>query len=126
MEATNRALSVARQNMVRGDTIYVDNPTVVDLTNQYPKGTILNGGKVRSIEATGGPTWLRVEILPAVDSQKVRVWVRRNGVGTFFGGHPGQAVRQRDREVGRVGQQRRADRQLPEAVPDSRHVVRER
>ena len=27
VEATNRALSVARQNMVRGDTIYVDNPT---------------------------------------------------------------------------------------------------
>ena len=41
---------------------------------------------MRSIVASGGPTWLRVEILPAIDSQKVRVWVRRNGVGTFFGG----------------------------------------
>jgi hypothetical protein len=84
--ATNRALSVARQNMVRGDTIYVNNPTIRDMTNKYPPGTILNGGKVRSIEASGGPTWLRVEILPAIDSQKVRVWVRRNNVGTFFGG----------------------------------------
>ena len=87
-QATDRALSVARQNMVRGDTIYVDNPAILDLANQYPKKSppITNDGLVRSIEASGGPTWLRVEILPAIDSQKVRVWVRRNGVGTFFGG----------------------------------------
>ena len=74
--------------MVRGDTIYVDNPTTLDKINQYPKKSppITNDGKVRSIEASGGPTWLRIEILPAIDSQKVRVWVRRNNVGTFFGG----------------------------------------
>jgi len=87
-EATTRALLVARRNMVRGDTIYVDNPTTLDKINQYPKKSppITNDGKVRSIEASGGPTWLRIEILPAIDSQKVRVWVRRNNVGTFFGG----------------------------------------
>ena len=41
-----------------GDTIYVGNPTIQNMTNRYPPGTILNGGKVRSIEASGGPTWL--------------------------------------------------------------------
>src|SRR3954469_4843278 len=38
--ATDRALTTARKNMVRGDTIYINDSTVVDLTNQYPPGTI--------------------------------------------------------------------------------------
>jgi hypothetical protein len=88
-EATNRALSVARRNMVRGDTIDVRNPNIKDMVNKYPKKSppITNDGQVRSIEdSSAGPTWLRIEILPAIDSQKVRVWVRRNNVGTFFAG----------------------------------------
>ncbi len=85
-EATDRALTTARKNMVRGDTLYVNDSTVVDLTNQYPPGTILNGGKVRTVTAVHGATRITMNILPAVDSQKVRVWVRKDGVGTFFAG----------------------------------------
>jgi hypothetical protein len=86
--ATDRALSVARRNMVRGDTIYVGNPAIVDMQNQYPKKSppVINDARVRSVVSSGGGTWLRMEILPAIDSQKVRVWVRRNNVGLFFGG----------------------------------------
>src|SRR4051794_10146941 len=89
-EATDRALVIARKNMVRGDTIYINDSTVIDKTNQYPPGTILNGGKVRSITAAGGLTSLRINILPAIDSQKVRVWVHRDGVATFFAGMLGK------------------------------------
>ena len=89
-EAMNRALTIARKNMVRGDTIYINDSTVVDLINQYPSSGLLNDGKVRSITAAGGLTSLRINILPAIDSQKVRVWVHREGVGTFFGGFLGK------------------------------------
>src|SRR3954453_7301898 len=65
-EAQTRALTVARKNMVRGDTIYVDNPTVVNLSNQYPPGTIQNGGKVRTITVASQRTSLTINILPAI------------------------------------------------------------
>src|SRR4051812_27358001 len=51
VEATNRALSVARQNMVRGDTIFVGNPPVQDNTNKYPPCTRFKGGEGRPVLA---------------------------------------------------------------------------
>jgi hypothetical protein len=77
LEAHERALLIARQNMVRSDTIYVNDSVVTDIPNAYP-----GGGFVRTIEAAH----LTINIIPAVDSQKVRVWVRHPGVATFFGG----------------------------------------
>ena len=83
-EAQRRALTIARANMVRGDTIYVNDSVVTDNTNAYA-----GGGFVRTVTTPlAGPsrTQLTLNIIPAIDSQKVRAWVRVAGVQTFFGG----------------------------------------
>lgn len=82
-EAQTRALTIARRNMVRGDTIYVNDSVVTDIPNAYA------GGFVRTVQTPlGGPsrTQLTLNIIPEIDSQKVRAWVRVAGVQTFFGG----------------------------------------
>jgi hypothetical protein len=76
-EAELRALTYARLNMVRGDTIYINDSVVTDDPNGFP-----GGGFVRTLESED----LTLNIIPAVDSQKVRAWVRHPGVQTFFGG----------------------------------------
>src|SRR6188768_3995567 len=43
--AQGRALGIARLNVVRGDTLYVDNPVVTPKPNAYP-----GGGFVRTVE----------------------------------------------------------------------------
>ncbi len=65
-----------------------------------------------------------LNIIP--DSQKVRAWVNRQGMRTFFAKTLAQAVRPREGDGDRVGDQLGRDRQLPEAVRASRHVVRGR
>ena len=71
-EARTRALGIARLNQVRQDTINVENPVIT--TTTYGWGTVHN---VQTPDLT-------LNIIP--DSQKVRAWVRRAGVQTFFGG----------------------------------------
>ena len=71
-EARTRALGIARVNQVRQDTINVENPVIT--TTTYGWGTVHN---VQTPDLT-------LNIIP--DSQKVRAWVRRAGVQTFFGG----------------------------------------
>jgi Flp pilus assembly protein TadG len=83
-EAQLRALQIARANMVRGDTIYTDEFDVTDNPTAYA-----GNGFVRTVVTPlSGPsrTQLTLNIIPAVDSQKVRAWVRLAGVQTFFGG----------------------------------------
>ena len=75
--AQGRALGIARLNTVRGDTLYIDNPAVVDNPTAYP-----GGGRVRTVTTQD----VTLNIIPATDSQKVRAWVRHPGVQTFFGG----------------------------------------
>ena len=70
--ADARALSIARQNQVRADTIDIRNRT--DTTSNY------GWGSVRSVYTEQ----VTLNIIP--DSQKVRAWVRHAGVQTFFGG----------------------------------------
>jgi hypothetical protein len=76
-EAQTRALNIARLNTVRGDTLYIDNPAVVNQSGAYA-----GGGFVRTVTTQD----VTLNIIPATDSQKVRAWVRRPGVQTFFGG----------------------------------------
>ena len=63
---------------------------------QVSSGHLLNGGKVRSVVASDGPTWSTLNIIPAIDSQKVRVWVRRERRRHLLRRHAGQAVRARE------------------------------
>ena len=71
-DAQDRALIIARLNMVRADTIDVRNPVVTPTSYAW--------GQVRVVETPQ----LTLNIIP--DSQKVRAWVRHAGVATFFGG----------------------------------------
>jgi Flp pilus assembly protein TadG len=73
-EAQTRALDIARANQVKADTIDIRNVAVT--TNNYAWGIVRT---VTTNEVT-------LNIIPAVDSQKVRAWVRRAGVQTFFAG----------------------------------------
>jgi hypothetical protein len=70
--AWNRAIEVARDNKVRFDTLDVRNPTVT--LNTYPWGTVQT---IQTQDVT-------LNVIP--DSQKVRAWVRRPGIQTFFAG----------------------------------------
>jgi hypothetical protein len=73
-EAGNRAFKIARENMVRSDTIDVRDSTLTD--------NVYGWGKVRVWKTASND--LELNIIP--DSQKVRAWVRHAGVSTFFGG----------------------------------------
>jgi putative Flp pilus-assembly TadE/G-like protein len=73
-EAGNRAFAIARQNMVRSDTVDVRDSTSTD--------NVYGWGKVRVWKTASND--LELNIIP--DSQKVRAWVRHAGVSTFFGG----------------------------------------
>jgi hypothetical protein len=74
-EAGQRAFEIARQNMVRSDTVDVRDsnfvPVQIGLTQP-----------VRTWKTASNQ--LEFNIIP--DSQKVRVWVRHAGISTFFGG----------------------------------------
>jgi hypothetical protein len=73
-EAGNRAFEIARQNMVRSDTIDVRDSALTD--------NVYGWGKVRVWKTASND--LELNIIP--DSQKVRAWVRHAGISTFFGG----------------------------------------
>ena len=115
-EAQTRALDIARLNMVRGDTLYVDNPVVTTKPNAYPGGgfvrTVADPGRDpehhpgdRQSEGPGlCPAPGRADILRRLDREAL--WAR-----------PGHGHR--------LGQQRGTDAQVPQAVPDPRHVVRD-
>jgi len=68
--ARNRSIVIARWNKVGNDTLDVRSP--VSTTTSYAWGKVTN---VRTRDVT-------LSIIP--DSQKVRVWVRRAGLRTFF------------------------------------------
>jgi hypothetical protein len=70
--AWTRALEVARQNKVRFDTLDVRNPAVTLTTYAW--------GTVRTVQTQD----VTLNVIP--DSQKVRAWVRRPGIQTFFAG----------------------------------------
>jgi Flp pilus assembly protein TadG len=76
-DAQARALDIARLNMVRFDTIDVRNPTVRTVNT-----STLPIGKVWVV--TTPTNKIELNIIP--DSQRVRAWIRRPGVSTFFGG----------------------------------------
>jgi Putative Flp pilus-assembly TadE/G-like len=65
-----RALDIARLNKVRADTLNVENP--ISTSTPYAWGRVI---VVETQDVT-------LNIIP--DSQKVRAWVRRAGVRTFF------------------------------------------
>jgi Putative Flp pilus-assembly TadE/G-like len=73
-QAGIRAFQIARQNMVRSDTIDVRDSTSTD--------NVYGWGRVRVWKTASND--LELNIIP--DSQKVRAWVRHAGVSTFFGG----------------------------------------
>jgi hypothetical protein len=75
-EAKTRALGIARNNMVRADTIDIRNP-VEPAPFRTPT---LPVGKVWVVQTAQ----LTLNIIP--DSQRVRAWVKHPGVATFFGG----------------------------------------
>jgi len=68
--ARDRAYQVARLNKVRFDTLNTNNPTWS--TNTYAWGKVYVG---QTQDVT-------LNVIP--DSQKVRVWVRRKGIRTYF------------------------------------------
>jgi Flp pilus assembly protein TadG len=70
--AWNRALEVARNNKVRADTLDVRSPQTTTTTYAWGKVTVVQTNDVT------------LNVIP--DSQKVRAWVRRVGIATFFGG----------------------------------------
>jgi putative Flp pilus-assembly TadE/G-like protein len=76
-DALDRALSVARLNMVRGDTINIHTDSVVHPPVLIPTVPV---GQVTVFESAQ----LTLNVIP--DSQRVRAWVRHKGVVTFFGG----------------------------------------
>jgi hypothetical protein len=76
-DAQDRALGIARLNMVRFDTIDVRNPVVRTVNTRT-----LPIGKVWVV--TTPTNKITLNIIP--DSQRVRAWIRRPGVSTFFGG----------------------------------------
>lgn len=73
-EARDRALELARLQVVRSDTLDVRNPA--------PTVNTYGWGQVTTIQTNQ----VTLNIIPLADSQKVRVWVRHAGIGTFFGG----------------------------------------
>jgi len=80
--ARNRAFEVARQNKVRADTLDVRPfPTLTGGTMRIQSGPYAWGTMKVTKDSTRDVT-----IITIPDSQKVRVWVRRAGVATFFGG----------------------------------------
>jgi hypothetical protein len=86
-EAGARALSYARRNRVRADTIDIrpasmDAAGVVTVPNAVITDNTYNGIPVRTIITNE----VTLNIIPHPDSQKVRAWIRREGVQTFFGG----------------------------------------
>jgi hypothetical protein len=88
-EAMTRALLYARHNRIRSDTINIS-PAVADLnaeTVSVPNGiitdAIYNGTiPVRTVITNE----VTLNIISHPDSQKVRAWVRRPGVQTYFAG----------------------------------------
>ena len=68
--AQGRAIDIARMNKVNNDTLNVLNPVTTPTTYAW--------GKVYDTETQD----VTLNVIP--DSQKVRVWVRRAGVRTFF------------------------------------------
>ena len=101
MTAQTRALDIARLNMVRGDTLYVDNPAVVNNIERLSWRRPSEDGRTTQD--------VTLEHHPGADSQKVRAWVRHAGVQTFFGGLIGQALWARPGDGDRLGHQRGAD-----------------
>jgi hypothetical protein len=87
--ARSRAFEVARRNKVRADTLDI-RPL------NAPPYTAVTGGQLnRTVPFPAFPgatmpvkvdSTNDVTIVTIADSQKVRVWVRRAGVATFFGG----------------------------------------
>jgi hypothetical protein len=73
--ARTRAKDVARNNMVRNDTLYIAS------ISGYPK-TTRPGWATQPVTVD---SMRDVTIVTIPDSQKVRVWVRRAGIRTFFG-----------------------------------------
>jgi hypothetical protein len=70
-----RAKEVARNNQVRNDTLYIASVSGYPKTQSYAWTSIpLKVDSMRDVT---------IAIIP--DSQKVRVWVRRAGIRTFFG-----------------------------------------
>jgi hypothetical protein len=72
--AQDRALQLARQEKVRFDTLFAENPAVTIQTYSF--------GPVTTVVTQD----VTLNIIPNPDSQKVRAWVRHPGVQTFFGG----------------------------------------
>lgn len=73
-QARIRALNIARQNKVRLDTINIENMIVVESPESFGPVTVVTTEQVM------------LNIIPNVDSQKVRAWVSHEGIPTFFGG----------------------------------------
>ncbi|MBA2322659.1 MAG: hypothetical protein H0V92_01095 [Pseudonocardiales bacterium] len=74
--AQARALDIARKNQVWNDTIDITPGSPYVTPNPYPVGKTEYTVKTQDVT---------LNILPATDSQKVRAWVRRPGVRTFYG-----------------------------------------
>ena len=110
------ANEIARWNKVGNDTLDMRN-LVWRRTNVVRLGRRCTDVRTDAWDVT-------LNIIP--DSQKVRVWVRRAGIRTFFAKMLARPFGHVQAMVDRLGHQRRPDRQLPEAVRDARHVVRER
>src|SRR5207244_7249601 len=70
--ARGRGLEIARLNKVRGDTLDVRSPTTTTTTYAWGSVTVI------------GTKDVTLNVIP--DSQKVRAWVRRVGITTFFAG----------------------------------------
>ena len=80
--ARNRAFEVARKNKVRADTLDVRPfPTLTGGQMNKKAGPFAWGTMQVTVDSTKDVT-----IITIPDSQKVRVFVRRAGVATFFGG----------------------------------------
>ena len=69
--AQERALLIAKENKVRLDTLYVENPVETELMESF--------GRVRVVETERRSNHVYPDVLlniiPNIDSQKVRAWV---------------------------------------------------
>ena len=109
------------ENKVRADTLDVRPfPTLTGGTMKLQSGPYAWGTMKVTKDSTKDVT-----IITIPDSQKVRVWVRRAGVATFFGGLLANR-RARPGDGDGLGDERGSGRELPEAVCHPRHVVGER
>jgi len=87
--ARSRAFEVARRNKVRGDTLDVrplNAPPYIAVTGGQLNQTVPFPAFPGATMPVKVDSTKDVTIITIPDSQKVRVWVRRAGVATFFGG----------------------------------------